>query len=140
MQLGFVAAGEKPGRFKHNIDVQFFPRQVRRIAFLEDFNFVTAHDDVLVVVTDFAVEFAVHRIPFKQMGQGMRVSEIIDSDDLLDLFLRHRAKDVASDAPETVDCVIGHKGKLKVEGLNGYAENLQRPTPKQWYRHLADGE
>jgi hypothetical protein len=28
---------------------------------------------------------------------------------LLDLFLRHRAKDVASDAPETVDCVIGHR-------------------------------
>src|SRR5713101_5441947 len=64
------------------------------------------------------------------MGQSARVSEIIDGEDLLDLFLRHGAKDVASDAPETVDCVIGHKGKLKVEGLNRYAENLKRPTPK----------
>ena len=27
--------------------------------------------------------------------------------------------------------------KLKVEGLNRYAENLKRPTPKQWYRHLS---
>jgi hypothetical protein len=54
--------------------------------------------------------------------------------------LRHGAKNVASDAPETVDCVIGHKGKLKIEGLNRYAENLKRPTPKRWYRHLADGE
>jgi acyl-CoA thioesterase-1 len=60
----------------------------------------------------------------------MRISEVIDSDDLLDLFLRHGAKDVASDAPETVDCVIGHKGKLKIEGLNRYAENVKRPTPK----------
>ena len=54
----------------------------------------------------------------------MRVSEIIDGEDLLDLFLCHGAKDVASDATETVDCVVGHKGKLKIEGLNRYAENL----------------
>jgi hypothetical protein len=33
---------------------------------------------------------------------------------LLDLFLRHCAQDVASDAPETVDCVIGHR---KSKGL-----------------------
>ena len=73
-----------------------------------------ADDDVFVVITDFAVEFAVHRIPFEQMSEGVRVCEIVDSEDLLDLFLRHRAKDVASDAPETVDCVIGHR---KSKGL-----------------------
>jgi hypothetical protein len=47
------------------------------------------------------------------MSEGVRVSEIIDGEDLLDLFLRHRAKDVASDAPETVDCVVGHRKELK---------------------------
>ena len=114
MQFGFVAAGEEPGRLEHNINVQFFPRQVRRIAVLQDSNFVPAYDDVFVVITDFAVEFAVHRIPFEQMSEGVRVCEIVDSEDLLDLFLRHRAKDVASDAPETVDCVIGHR---KSKGL-----------------------
>jgi hypothetical protein len=46
----------------------------------------------------------------------MRVSEIVDGEDLLELFLRHGAKDVASDAPETVDCVSGHK---KVKTLKG---------------------
>jgi acyl-CoA thioesterase I len=60
----------------------------------------------------------------------VRIGEIIDGEDLLDSFLRHGAKDVASDAPKTVDCVVGHKGKLKFEGLNRYAENLKRPTPK----------
>jgi acyl-CoA thioesterase-1 len=60
----------------------------------------------------------------------MRVSEIIDSEDLLDLFLRHGAKDITPNAPETVDCVVGHKGKLKIEGLNRYAEKLKRPTLK----------
>src|ERR1700730_18604447 len=131
MQFGFVAAGEEPGRLEHNIYVQFFPRQVRRIAVLQDSNFVPAYDDVFVVITNLTVEFAVHRIPFEQMRQSACVSEIVDGEDLLDLFLRHGAKDVASDAPETVDCVIGHKGKLKIEGLNGYAENLKRPTPKR---------
>jgi len=105
MQLGLVTAGEKPSRFKHDIDVQFFPREVRWIAFPWDFNFVTA-PICSRRRTDLAVELAVHRIPFEQMRQSMRVSEIVDGEDLLDLFLRHGAKDVASDAPETVDCVI----------------------------------
>ena len=43
------------------------------------------------------------------MRQGMRIGEIVDREDLLDLFLRHRAKDIASDAPKTVNCVIGHR-------------------------------
>jgi len=59
MQFGFVAAGEEPGRLEHNINVQSFPRQVRRIAVLQDSNFVPAYDDVFVVIPDFAVEFAV---------------------------------------------------------------------------------
>src|SRR4029077_718219 len=130
MQLGLVTVGKETCRFEHDIDVQFFPRQIGRIALLQDLNFVTAHDDVLVIVTNLTVEFAVHRIPFEQMRQSVCVSEIVDGEDLLDLLLRHGAKDVASDAPETVDCVIGHKGKLKIEGLNRYAENLKRPTPK----------
>ena len=60
MQFGFVATGEEPGRLEHNINLQFFPRQVRRIAVLQDSNFVPPYDDVFVVITDFAVEFAMH--------------------------------------------------------------------------------
>jgi hypothetical protein len=60
MQVGLVTAGEQPSRFEHDINVEFFPREVGRIALLQDFDFVTSHDDMLVVVTDFAVEFAVH--------------------------------------------------------------------------------
>ena len=52
------------------------------------------------------------------MGQSMRVGQIIDGEDLLDLFLRHGAKDIASDAPETVNCVVGHR-KVSVKGLKG---------------------
>ena len=87
MQLGFLAAGEQSGRFQHYIDVQFFPRQVRRVALLQNFDFVTTHDDVFVIVTDLAVEFAMHRIPLEQMGQSVRIREIVDRENALDLFL-----------------------------------------------------
>jgi len=87
VQLGFLPVGEQSGRFKHHIDVQFFPREIRRVALLQHFDFVTAHDDVFVIVTDLAVEFAMHRIPFEQMRQGVRVSEIVDRENALDLFL-----------------------------------------------------
>ena len=87
MQFGFVAAGEETGRFQHNINVQFFPRKVCRIAILHDPDLVTAHDDILVVVTDLAVEFAVHRIPFEQMCQRMCVREIVYREHPLQLLL-----------------------------------------------------
>src|SRR5438093_1190270 len=40
--------------------LKFFPRQIRRIALLQHLNFVTADDNVFVIVTDLAFEFAVH--------------------------------------------------------------------------------
>jgi len=47
------------------------------------------------------------------MGQRVRVSEIVDRENALDLFLWHGAKDVAPDAPETVDSKISHRKKLE---------------------------
>jgi hypothetical protein len=43
------------------------------------------------------------------MSQSVRVSEIVDRDNALDLFLRHGAKHVAPDAPETIDSEISHR-------------------------------
>ena len=70
---------------------------------------MAAHDDVFVVVTDLAVELAMHGVPFEQMDQRMRICEIVNCADLLDLFLCHGAQHVASDATEAVDSVIWHK-------------------------------
>ena len=124
VQFGLVAAGEKSGRFQDHVDAQVFPRQISRVAFLEDLNLVTAHDDVLVVVADFAVEFSVDRVPFQEMREGFGVGEIVDRLNAFDLFLRHRAQDVAPDAPEAVDCVVSHRKDLKVEELDRYRKRL----------------
>ena len=118
VQFCFVACGEKTGRFQDNIDIQLLPREIPRVAFLEDLNFVTAHNDVLFVESDFAVEPAMDRVPFEEMSESFSVGEIIDCADVLDLFLRHRPQDVATDASEAVDSVISHKQKgLNLEGF-----------------------
>ena len=48
---------------------------------------MAAHDDVLGVVPDFAIETAMDAVPFEQMGEGLGVGEIVDGGDLLDLGL-----------------------------------------------------
>jgi hypothetical protein len=45
------------------------------------------------------------------MRERMRVGEIVDRADFLNVFLRHSPQNIATDAPETVDAVICHKNK-----------------------------
>ena len=87
MQFRLVAAGEKSGRFQHDFHAQIFPGQIPRVAFLQNLNLVTAHDDVLLVVTDLAVEFPVDRIPFQQMRERVGVGQIVDRADAFDVAL-----------------------------------------------------
>src|SRR5256714_14534958 len=109
MELGFVAAGKKAGRFQNNIHTEIFPRQIPGIAFLEDLNLMAANDDVLGIEADLAVELAVDRVPFQKMRDGLRVRQIVDRGDTFDVALFHRAKDVATDSAEAVDTVGSHK-------------------------------
>ena len=75
---------------------------------------MTANDNVLLVVIDFAVEFPMDRVPFQQMRERLSVGKIIDRAHVFDLLLRHRTEHVATDPSEAVDSVISHKQ----EGLN----------------------
>ena len=109
VQFRFVAAGKEAGGFQHHIRAEIFPRQIAWVAFLENPNFVAADDDVLRVVADLAVEFAMDRIPLEQMRKSVRVGEVVDGGDAFDVALLHRAQDVASDSAEAVDAVICHR-------------------------------
>ena len=92
VQFCLFAAGEKSGRFEHDLDSQIFPRQFRRVALLQDLDLVPADDDVLIVVADLAVKFPMDRIPFEKVSQGVGVGQIVDRADLDDLILRHGAR------------------------------------------------
>src|SRR5579864_4745718 len=109
MQFGLVACGEKSGGFQHNIDAEFLPRKISRVAFFEDLNFVAAHDDVLLIVADLAVEFTVDRVPLEQVGECFRFSNVVDRLNALDLFLAHGAQNVPTNASEAVDSEVSHK-------------------------------
>ena len=109
MQLGFLAAGKKAGRFQDNVHAEIFPGQIPRVAFLQHLNLVAAHDDVLGVVADFAVEFAVDRIPFEKMREGEGVGQVVDGGDAFHIALFHCAQDVATDPAEAVDAIGSHK-------------------------------
>jgi hypothetical protein len=64
----------------------------------------------------------------------VRVSEIVDRENALDLLLRHGAQHVAPDAAETVDSVISHKFEtlsvkaLKRKNAQHSTFNVQRST------------
>src|SRR2546423_5061730 len=109
MELGFVAAGKKAGRFQNNIHAEIFPWQIPGIAFLQDLNLMAANDDVLRIESDLTVELAVDRVPFQKMRERVRIRQIVDRRDTFDVALFHRAKDVATDSPEAVDTVGSHK-------------------------------
>src|ERR1041385_4225031 len=109
MELGFVAARKKSGRFQNHVHAEIFPRKISGIAFLQDLNFMAANNDVLGIETDLAVELAMDRVPFQKMRQGVGVGEIVDGGDAFDVALVHRAKDVATDSAEAVDAVVSHR-------------------------------
>src|SRR5450432_2140892 len=50
-----ITAGEKAGRLEHDIDAEIFPRQLARIAFLQDLYLVSPNDDVFFIVADLTV-------------------------------------------------------------------------------------
>ena len=56
-----------------------FQGRVSRIALLQNFDLVTADDDVLLVVTDLAIELPVDRVPFEQVRERVRVGQIVDA-------------------------------------------------------------
>ena len=61
------------------------------------------------IVADLAVKLAVDGILLQQVRECERVGEIVDRADTADVFLRHRAQNIAPDASETVDAVVSHK-------------------------------
>ena len=91
VQVRFVAAGEKSGRFQNDIHPEVLPRQLSRIALFQDFNLMATHDDILVIVANLAVELSMDRVPFQKMRERVRIGEIVDRADAFDILLRHGA-------------------------------------------------
>ena len=73
---------EHTGRLDHDIDTEFTPRELFRIALREDLESVAVHDDVTVDDLDGPRVGAVHGVVLEEMGIHRDISEVVDCDDV----------------------------------------------------------
>ena len=97
--------GEEAGAFEHDVDPEFAPGQLRRIAVREHLDPVAIDHEVFAIDRDRARKRAVRCVVPGQVGIGIRRAEIVDRDDLdiLAAAFIQRAQHVAADAAVAVD-------------------------------------
>jgi hypothetical protein len=101
---GVVAGGEEAGRLDHHVDAEVAPGQRRRIALGEHLQRSAVDRDRVPVDADLAGEAADARVVLEQVGEGLRIGEVVDGDELqIGPSRMCRAKDVAANPPETVN-------------------------------------
>ena len=106
MSLGFCALREEARALEHHVHPEALPRELLRIADGRDLNVLAADADGLVSWFDACgPEGAVDAVVFQEVGEGLRVREVVDGDDLdvRHLPLVERAEDTASNPSEAVD-------------------------------------
>jgi hypothetical protein len=105
-----VALGEEAGGLDHHVGAQVAPWQRRRIALREHLQLVAVHDQAVVREVHLALERAEDRVVLEQVGERLRVGDVVHTDPVDVRPARVRgAEDVAPDAAEAVDAGLqGH--------------------------------
>jgi hypothetical protein len=109
MLLAAGAVGEEAGAFERDIDAISLVRQLGRIALGRHVDALAVDDQVVAIDLDRALERTVDRIALEQAGVGFRIGQVVDRDEFEIMVgaLDDRARDIAPDAPETVDRNLG---------------------------------
>jgi hypothetical protein len=106
VRRSLVAGREDAGALHRDVDVEFLPRKLRRVALGQHLEAVFAGGDRVAVDGHFAGELAVHAVEAQQMRVGLDRAEVVDGNDV-DVgaagFI-DRAHDVAADTAKSVDC------------------------------------
>ncbi len=99
---------EQAGGLDHHVGADLVPLQVCRIALGGQADALAVDDEGAVLDGDLALEAAVDRVVLEQVGQVVRLEQVVDADhlDVVTEVLHRRAQDVAPDAPETVDAYL----------------------------------
>ena len=114
-------AVKKPGRLDHDLGADGAPVQGARVALGEDLHLVAVDDDAVLGRDDLALVGPEDRVVLEQVGERLRIGEVVDGDDV-DVGARglRGADDVAADAAEAVDAdAYGHGWQVLPEGLVG---------------------
>ena len=105
---GTGAVDEETGGFENNVDALASPVEIRRVALSGRNDAVAVHGDGLLIILNRSGEATRSGVILKQVRQSLVVSEVVDRDDLLELFIGHRAQDIASDPSKSVNSVGCH--------------------------------
>ena len=104
MRFGF--AGKRAGAFHHQIDAEFFPRQLGRVAGGEVGDFAAVDDEVVFIVGYIGGKAAVYGVEFGEVGVGFDAAAGVDGDDfqsVLQVVVVDGAQYLAADAAVAVD-------------------------------------
>ncbi len=119
--LACVGAGREPsGGFEHDVDAELAPRESGRIALGQNFHLVAVDDELPLAVLDVAIEASVDRIVLEEVGESLRVGEIVHRDEVevSDARLLSSAEDLAADAAEAIDSDANCHLRFPVQGAS----------------------
>ena len=99
-----LAVGEEAGGLDHHVGAELAPGQVGGVALGEHLDTVAVDDDRVALGFDLPLVAAVGGVVVQEVGQRLRVGDVVDRDplDVRALGLGG-AEDVAADPAETVD-------------------------------------
>ena len=109
MLPGAVPVRVPAGGLDDDLDPQPAPRQIGGVLAREDLDLLAVHHDGVFLHLHGRLEAAVHGVVLQEVGQGLRVGDVVDGHDPERGILVRGAEEVAADPPEPVDAdVDGH--------------------------------
>jgi hypothetical protein len=128
--LGLLALGEEAGALEDQVDTVGGVGELGRAPHRGDLDLLAVHHDALLGGLHLEREDPVDRVVLEQVGEGLRVGEVVDRDDL-EVLLASRdgcAEDAPADTTETIDCDAGHGGTLPLPGYRGVVKWGRKTT------------
>src|SRR5206468_2764697 len=111
--LGRVrGVAEEPRRFHDDVDAELLPRKRRGIALRAHAHLAAVHEDRLALGRDLGRQGPVDRIVLEEMGQSLRVREIVDAHHFEIVGAERGAEEHPSDTTESVDPASNGHGRL----------------------------
>src|SRR3954469_23373379 len=119
----FISRRETPSTLKYDIDIQFFPGQLGRVALSQDANAITFHNQVIVLHRNLAKKTTVRRIKAGEMCINFSAAKIINRNYFDIVFLLRLVKStqcIAANATITVNRYSDCHCKILWVGKFGY--------------------
>ena len=105
-----LLAGVEAGALQNDIDIQLAPRSILSILDSVDLDLLAIDNDGILgsldgvlVLTDLAAEGALSGIVLQQVSQHLGAGQVVDSDDLVTLSIKHLTESQTANTTKTID-------------------------------------